>query len=497
MKKDDELSLSGIYRKWHNDLLELNEVNKTEDESVICIVDGEYGSGKTTLVKQWYEELNNTNIENDDDDHIHTPAAFFSAWEHDDSETPLLDVTAALITSIKKEGDLAALFDPAKLKNILAKALPVATALLLPENVKTAIDKIVDNMMNRKASPCEELREFLKEITEKSSEPFFIFIDELDRAKPHYVLSLLEQLKHVFNIPNVIFVLVMNKAQLAQTIEHCYGYKEGDGKAYLERFFHKHYIVKKDQVRKHLICDAIIKMYQKEKGCKNQPKITLHDVNHTFNKIIIKSNTSYVIHKGREAAFRREFRGLPNLYFPSLLNQICLNFNFNLRELDKMLKVLITSSQIFFCYSWLGHDNPDFQAIHYDINNFNIMIFSDFMLALFLAVKQKYPESLNKIQQINQYNFLRDFFSDIDIWNELTQYSTNKEALFNLMSYAINVEPFKCFEEAEEAGLSQGYDKQKKHEKMTNNDKMLTFHHCKVCEYNLALDENIINLVKE
>ena len=47
----------------------------------------------------------------------------------------------------------------------------------------------------------------------------------------------MEITKHFFNIPNIHFLLVTNKEQLCNSIEHCYGCKTDKAEKYLEKFY--------------------------------------------------------------------------------------------------------------------------------------------------------------------------------------------------------------------------------------------------------------------
>ncbi len=63
-----------------------------------------------------------------------------------------------------------------------------------------------------------------------------VFIDELDRCSPTYVIKLLERIKHYFTCDNVTFVFSINFRELEYSIKHFYG--EGiDACRYLDRFF--------------------------------------------------------------------------------------------------------------------------------------------------------------------------------------------------------------------------------------------------------------------
>lgn len=70
--------------------------------------------------------------------------------------------------------------------------------------------------------------------------PLFILVDELDRCRPTYALSMLERIKHLFDVPNVIFVMATDTKQLTASIAAVYG-QTFDGARYLQRFFNRGY----------------------------------------------------------------------------------------------------------------------------------------------------------------------------------------------------------------------------------------------------------------
>jgi hypothetical protein len=67
-----------------------------------------------------------------------------------------------------------------------------------------------------------------------------IIVDELDRCKPTYAIQLLERIKHLFNLENVIFVVALDKQQLGISLGAVYG-AGIDANEYLRRFFDLEY----------------------------------------------------------------------------------------------------------------------------------------------------------------------------------------------------------------------------------------------------------------
>jgi hypothetical protein len=70
--------------------------------------------------------------------------------------------------------------------------------------------------------------------------PMFVFIDELDRCRPPYAIALLERIKHLFDIEDIVFVIATDTEQLSQSVCGVYG-GGFNGKKYLQRFFTRGY----------------------------------------------------------------------------------------------------------------------------------------------------------------------------------------------------------------------------------------------------------------
>lgn len=70
--------------------------------------------------------------------------------------------------------------------------------------------------------------------------PLFILVDELDRCRPNYAVSVLERMKHLFEVNEVVFVMATDTGQLQHSIRALYG-SEFDSASYLFRFFDQTY----------------------------------------------------------------------------------------------------------------------------------------------------------------------------------------------------------------------------------------------------------------
>jgi hypothetical protein len=103
------------------------------------------------------------------------------------------------------------------------------------ERVKESIqEKIASHEAEKKT--LAEFKRHLAETVEKLDRPLVFIIDELDRCRPDFAIRLIERIKHFFDIPKIVFVLVMDKSQFSKVVCHNYGYDETLGEEYLDKF---------------------------------------------------------------------------------------------------------------------------------------------------------------------------------------------------------------------------------------------------------------------
>ena len=69
----------------------------------------------------------------------------------------------------------------------------------------------------------------------KNERVVYIIVDELDRCRPSYAIKFLEEIKHLFGVPGVVFILGLNSEQLGNAVSGIYG-DRFNGEAYLKRF---------------------------------------------------------------------------------------------------------------------------------------------------------------------------------------------------------------------------------------------------------------------
>ncbi len=200
----------------------------------VLSIDGPWGTGKTFFTKLVFEKLKDE-----------FQAIYINAWESDYSTDPLITLISEF-KSFASEDRLEKLtgkfFQLSKL--VLPSAIRVASqGLISVDNLGEELSRIGESYLMNRINNYEKEKSSVSEIKselEKSAEEalggkVIIFIDELDRCRPDYAISLLERVKHFFEVPGLIFVLSVDEEQLSESIKVQYG-GSFDTRKYLNRF---------------------------------------------------------------------------------------------------------------------------------------------------------------------------------------------------------------------------------------------------------------------
>ena len=116
------------------------------------------------------------------------------------------------------------------------EGIAVEVANAASESADDLINQTVDKLLDQYADAQENIEALQKVLTiAAATRPIIFFIDELDRCRPDFALSILELVKHVFEVPGIKFVFVANMEQLKAVIRKRYG-QDVDADVYLEKF---------------------------------------------------------------------------------------------------------------------------------------------------------------------------------------------------------------------------------------------------------------------
>ena len=203
-------------------------------------LNGEWGSGKTFLLKRWQKQLKQDGYR----------AIYFNAWEDDFLADPLVAIVGQLYKELSSD-TLRNVCEAVKnaaipfLKRVglsmvnkgVERVTGVDVAGIVKEEVQTAKEAVFDDYVSMTKSR-ETLKDALQALADKcyetSGQPLVFIVDELDRCRPTFAIEVLERIKHLFNVNHMVFVLGIDRENLGKSIQSVYG--QIDVGNYLHRF---------------------------------------------------------------------------------------------------------------------------------------------------------------------------------------------------------------------------------------------------------------------
>ena len=252
----------------------LSSIVETFVGGAVIALNGAWGTGKTTFLKMWKQHLMNEGF----------PVIYYNAWEDDICEEPMLSMLRVLKELNKEDGLDNVLRTGAKVVTGALAGAFTAAAGLFGEIAKGAVE---GGMKQLEESVYESLKEeddrtkllhgFKDSLTDfmttvcNDGKPLVYMVDELDRCNPTFAVKVLERIKHLFDVPNVVFVLSIDKRQLACSVKGFYGSNEIDADEYLRRFIDIDYYLPVPDAE--LFCDYLYDYYDYNSFLKNEKRI--------------------------------------------------------------------------------------------------------------------------------------------------------------------------------------------------------------------------------
>jgi hypothetical protein len=257
----------------------LTDIIQSAKDGFVLAIDNEWGTGKTTFVKMWKQHLENNDYK----------TLYYNAWENDFGQ----DVLVALISELnvlktplneesfktvtKKAGTLVKSLGLGLLKTQISKYVGDE---VLKEALNQTANTIADGFQEQieiyanKKKGIKDFKESLENFVSSSTEqkPVVFIIDELDRCRPNYAVELLEQLKHLFSVSGIVFVLSIDKIQLGNAVRGFYGSDLIDSDEYLRRFFDIEYSIPEPDTN--LFCNYLYDYFQFDEFISNKERLS-------------------------------------------------------------------------------------------------------------------------------------------------------------------------------------------------------------------------------
>ncbi len=280
--EDCKLNRSAQARLLTNYLLNRHSamtLRKEKDEGLINTfslnIDASWGMGKTFFIERWSKDLR-------DDGYV---TVSFNAWEHDYSKDAMTSLLSSICLGL--ESELAAqgitnqddeeakkLFSkiwsascnvgkkvaPTTLGNIAKYTIGKELAGEYMEGSKSEEDnldygaffgKVIEESTRQSFLSRDKSKSYLKDFqgsatriinlirkNEGSKLPVFIFIDELDRCRPHFSIEVIECVKHILNIDDFYFIFTTDSKQLNHSLKAVYG-PDFEGEWYFKKVFNR------------------------------------------------------------------------------------------------------------------------------------------------------------------------------------------------------------------------------------------------------------------
>lgn len=288
-------------------------VLKSQKANVFSI-NGSWGSGKTWFLKFVEDECSEKEI----------PFVKFNVWENDYLNDPFSAIIAELSVLLN--------FSEDQIKELASKVTLNASVGFMGNNIGFEYDP-TKNISEYKKSKREK-EDFIKLLNEKIKKQTVIAIDELDRCKPDYAIKTLEIIKHFFHIPNIKFILAVDKGQLARTVKCMFG-QETDTDCYLRKFVDIEYNLpesSKEKFVEYLVVEKYPMIFEKIKSFGLNQRILDKGYNNWHRKI----TWVFGANNAEDAKYTKD----------SIL-QIFKDSNLCLREIDKtLLRLSIVISKI-------------------------------------------------------------------------------------------------------------------------------------------------------
>ena len=276
----------------------LTKIVANYKDGFVLAINNEWGTGKTTFVKMWQQQLVLDGYQ----------TVYFNAWENDFEINPMVAIMSEfkVLTKVETKDTFKSLIAkgatlsknifPALIKAIASKYIDSNVIVDFFENTtKGATDIFEDEMKSysKKKESINDFRLLLSKFIEVSTneKPVIFIIDELDRCRPNYAVELLEQVKHIFLVRGIVFVLSIDKEQLGHAVRGVYGSDLINANEYLRRFIDLEYSLQTPDTK--LFCEYLFSYFEFQTFFHSQVRKQFREFDSEKNDLIAVASTLF------------------------------------------------------------------------------------------------------------------------------------------------------------------------------------------------------------
>ena len=305
---DDKLGRKDVAEHFKNILL-------NTDLNVFSL-SAQWGGGKTYFIKNLITTMEEESIN-----------ILYNAWESDFYDMPLIPLLSELFIKMETLEDKDKLKKDINWSKKFAKKICKGTTFHAGINIKGLTcglnfnpnKLMLDSEYIELKSEINEFKCKLTNIQKTLNKKIIIFIDELDRCNPMYTIKTLEIIKHFFGIPNIIFVLAVDKSQIENSVRTIFGVNKGSESGYLRKFIDVEFQLpdpdSRDFINYHI--------------CKIWDKIEYFESESRYYNSHIQRNINLFGYQGDIDTEKEQY------YLTEMIFKIVSLLNFSLRDIEK------------------------------------------------------------------------------------------------------------------------------------------------------------------
>jgi len=226
--------------------LALSNFIKRSDTPITVGLQGEWGTGKTSLMSLLLEDFNADNI----------ACSWVNTWEYSmfrEAHETTPGVLKAMLEKLRqacqergvwtlKDESQAKFKSAAKFLGSIANQIVANQTGIDIQGVKAGSDaqstKITAEIAEIKALISDLIADLINDSKNPIQKVVF-FVDDLDRIPPGDAVEVLEALKNIFDIPNCVFILAIDYDVVVKGLESKFGPKTEENEREFRSFFDK------------------------------------------------------------------------------------------------------------------------------------------------------------------------------------------------------------------------------------------------------------------